>query len=328
LSSCDLVVILLGPYYGDRIYDSGISPTHEEFNVARTANKKVLAFQKTGIEYDSDQEEFMAQVGCYVTGIYWGHFSSTIDLGPELLRSVGQVRLDPVEVRWLPISTVPYQTIHAEHTASRGQPTYASILELHAIPVDSIPLRPATRHARDVEDLMTRLRATGLASPGAGFEVLTETDSAHVRVLSQPSSDGNTLTGVKSDPYCGVRVARSGHLTAYQVLPTDFIGALTNQDDLTVRIGRLLDLLAPYCPPDGANVAVVACIVDDGRTEVGDPARLGRSSGAMGNGRPDIVPPAKRAVDAQSIRESTHEIVVELAAQLVAELEARQSGRR
>jgi hypothetical protein len=64
--ACDVYVLLLGPTYGQRRADSGLSPTEEEFTRARRLGKPILVFTKTTDE--ADQSEFKARVEHYVNG--------------------------------------------------------------------------------------------------------------------------------------------------------------------------------------------------------------------------------------------------------------------
>lgn len=50
VSSADVVVLLLGAEYGARMPDTGVSPTEEEWRVARGQGKPVLVFRKRGAE--------------------------------------------------------------------------------------------------------------------------------------------------------------------------------------------------------------------------------------------------------------------------------------
>jgi hypothetical protein len=80
VGQADVYVLLIGPAYGEPIPDTGLSPTHEEYNAARAKGIPVLVFRKEGVALEDDQAQFVSQVESYPTGLLRETFSSPIDL--------------------------------------------------------------------------------------------------------------------------------------------------------------------------------------------------------------------------------------------------------
>ncbi len=325
LAASEVYVLILGPHYGESMPDTHLAPTEEEFNAARAAGKPILVFKQAGIECDVEQIGFIARVGDYARGRFWHEFRTPVDLGPALLTAIGRVQIAPPEVRWHAVQLIPYQALHGELGRRTGQqPSYVSVLELHVIPADPVALRPSADNDALADSLTGRLRSTGLISAGAPAERLQDPEGVHVRRPSNPARDRSTSSGLTSDPYCGIRVATAGSVVAYQAVPGDTLGSITDQQDLSTRLARLLDAVMPFIPDDGNRLAVVACLSDEGRTILGDPHMLGtRSSATVGFGRPDALPPADRVITKEAFVENPQQVALELAARLSGELAAR-----
>lgn len=76
----DLVVFILGATYGTTNLDTGLSPTHEEFQEAQHAGRDVLAFVQEGVERDGDQVAFVREVRAWTGGVTTGRFRGPDDL--------------------------------------------------------------------------------------------------------------------------------------------------------------------------------------------------------------------------------------------------------
>lgn len=92
VNSCD---IYLGIYprnrYGWDKSPIGISPTHEEYREARNKEKIILVFVeklKEGELEDSNQKEFLREVGDYISGSFWNEFSDLRELEHKVYRSL------------------------------------------------------------------------------------------------------------------------------------------------------------------------------------------------------------------------------------------------
>src|SRR5271157_435792 len=61
VGQADVYLLLIGPVYGEPMADTGLSPTHEEYNAARVKGIPVLVFRKVGVAMEADQAEFVRQ---------------------------------------------------------------------------------------------------------------------------------------------------------------------------------------------------------------------------------------------------------------------------
>ena len=89
----DLVVLILGERYGWSETQSGLSPTHEEFREAAEQGK-VIPFVQAGVERESEQERFIAEVEDYDSGNHRGQtFATPDELRTEVTRAIGHFQL-------------------------------------------------------------------------------------------------------------------------------------------------------------------------------------------------------------------------------------------
>lgn len=325
VASSDVYVLILGPNYGERLADTGLAPTEEEFNAALATGKRILIFKKANVDYEDAQAAFISRVGDYATGRFWQEFDTPASLLPALVTAVRSVRLDPPEVRWRAIEPIEYNTIHGgSNSGASRQPQYTSVLEVHVIPVGPVSLQAASAREGATESLIQRLRHVRLVDAGAPMERVADPSGVHVRRPSDPTTDRSSLSGVTTNPYCGIRVGGDGVVSVYQALSGDFLGSLVSLAELARRLGIMIEAAIPSIPTDAQDVVVVGCLLDEGRTLLGDESRLGiRTSGAMSIGRANVVPLADRAVGRDELVGAPQVVALEVAARLSVELENR-----
>lgn len=87
----DVVVLLLGERYG-RPQESGISPTHEEYEEAKE-RKPVLTFVQQGVQREDRQEALVDEVQGWSSGHYTEDFSSEEELQTLVTRSLHEYEL-------------------------------------------------------------------------------------------------------------------------------------------------------------------------------------------------------------------------------------------
>ena len=104
VGKADVYVLLIGPTRGERMPDTGLSPTHEEYNAARAKGIPVLVFRKEGVALDDDQAEFVAQVEAYPTGHFRLTFSSTPDLLTKVTAALRNLPEPGQSSDWSPLS--------------------------------------------------------------------------------------------------------------------------------------------------------------------------------------------------------------------------------
>ncbi len=96
VQSADVVLLVLGTHYGQRMPDTGKSPTEEEWSVAVDAGKPVFVLRKTGVEtVDPDQQTFITKLGNYATGRFWTTFTTIEELNSECGGCLSRPPRDP-----------------------------------------------------------------------------------------------------------------------------------------------------------------------------------------------------------------------------------------
>jgi hypothetical protein len=88
----DVVVLLLGPRYGDR-QPSGMSATHEEYREARQEQRDVLAFLQRDAELEPDQQAFVDEVRGWEGGVLTGGFATSEELEAAVTRALHDLEL-------------------------------------------------------------------------------------------------------------------------------------------------------------------------------------------------------------------------------------------
>lgn len=321
----DVYVLLLGPSYGDAMPDTGMSPTEEEFNAALSSGKPILVFLKADMEPEPAQATFIKRVGNYANGRFWFEFSDSGELSPAVVAALGNVPSGPPEVVWYAIPPVEYSPIHSSRGPRvEGQPTYASILELHVLPIEA-PVRPTQAQASNIADsLIAHMRAVRFIDAGSPAHRLDRDSGVHVQ---RPSEPGRRTFGQHQpsvDPYCGARIGPLGEVAVYRALPTDVLGCVTNSEGLTSHLQAMMDVASPFKAAGGDRFAVVACLIDEGRTIYGDPLTLGsRTAAQLAAGGHDLVGIADGAVTRDALTRAPREVAHEVAARLAHGLRQR-----
>ena len=87
IEGSDVVVLLLGSRYGDP-EESGKSPTHEEFDHARSVGKPILVFVEDVDERDVAQGDFLAKISGWEDGYFRTKYSAPITLVTEVVKAL------------------------------------------------------------------------------------------------------------------------------------------------------------------------------------------------------------------------------------------------
>lgn len=90
VENCDVFVLLLGKHYGDDA--SGKSPTHQEWERARSLGKPILAFKEDvgAAEVEPLQAGFIAEVSDFESGSFRTSFSTSHDVLREVVRALNR----------------------------------------------------------------------------------------------------------------------------------------------------------------------------------------------------------------------------------------------
>lgn len=322
VDAADVYVLLLGPRYGDRLPDSELAPTAEEFRSARSRGIPVLVFVKSSDEPDDPaQVEFKNEVGHYVNGRLWASFADPLSLN----MAVGSA-LKELPVMGSPMLMSPL-TQPAKVPWIEGSPpiqTYGSrspVLEAHVIPLDSAILIGATELANRAGALARDARSSSFVSDADPLEVGSDNELAWV---VRPASPNHWLRQSTAGER-RLSVSRFGVVSASMELPSDFMGTLVDRNSLQRDLGSLLSLAAAHVG-ETTEVAVAAGLSAAERIAEGDPAEIGeRTSGSLRFGTGiHVRVGADFAVSRVTFVSSRGDLVSELAVRLLNDLRSVQ----
>lgn len=322
----DAYLLILGPHYGADMADSGVAATEEEFNVAQQRGMPIFVFKKVGVDYDEAQNEFMDKIGDYQEGRFWAEFEDVKALGIKVVKALKDLELPAPPLTFGPLAqpvTIQWRTDRTAMPQSRNS---TPVLEAHAVAVEPGALVPVSTLQGIADRLAVRGRESGFFGQGDALSIGFDDFTAWaVRENTEGSRDGHT--GSSTNSYAGFAVGRDGSAVVFQCLPTDMLGALVSQDDLTQRLTVLYRSLVPSLPGT-EHVALAAALDPLDRVVEGDPSEIGnRSSGTMGmsRGGPAQAAPVDE-VPRSSLGSSPHEIATELAVRLMQSLRTQRSG--
>jgi hypothetical protein len=305
VEDADVYLLLLGPNYGEPLFDSGLSPTEEEWTVAKRRGIPILAFRKLGVEADEQQSAFTQRVEDYVTGRFRDSFTGALDLLPKVAEKIRELAAEAGPLVWEPLDGA----VVVDWVIGDDQLRYAGVgatVELHLVPLGAERLS-ATALERLPESIARVGRDHGLFGPGDALDLRSGEDRAFV------------TRGVTRDQRsAGVSVSRAHAVSAWEELPRDSLGSILDRADLASRLARLLRIGAEMAPTDVEQVALAIGFGPTQMVTEGDARDLGRRSGAtMGMSDRLVRIDAEDSVPRDAITVAADEIGAELAARLV-----------
>jgi uncharacterized protein DUF4062 len=318
VDQADVYLLLLGGRYGQPIFDSGLSPTEEEFTRARQRGTPMLVFLKQGIEVEPRQQAFIDRVQEYTGGRFRAGFTSAVDLQPKVAAALTELAAQPASLVFTPLPatanlTVPW--VYDPAARAGAFPSHAAILECHALPL-SAPRLPAA----SLDTLADRLAEFGR------LHRLFRTEQA-LQTTSDP--EGVAVSGAnRRQPRAGLAVRRSRAVSVWSELEGDMLGHIVEATDLADRIAGMLRLAAEVLPAD-REVALAAGLGPTDQIVEGQVSDLGRRTQAtLGSGfgrQAPVRAGPEDSVPAATLRSASQEIGRELAARL---LQRFRAGRR
>jgi hypothetical protein len=318
VEACDVYVLLLGPRYGQPFADSGVAPTEEEFILARRLGKEILVFVKESDEPDEPRQAvFKRQVQDYVGGRFRASFTDPLSLNEAVMAALAEVRARPRSLTWVPISTTPALNRRWDQPALQEGGLSAPVLDVYLVPVAAPPLLASRLQALPAA-LARRSREQGFFREEDALRV---GESGGLAWAWAPDSrrPGTDLFDRQEHTYRGVAVYRTGQVSAFEALPTDFMGALVDDDDLRRRSTGLLRLAGACLDDRAETVAVAAALGPLDRVFEGDPRNVtGRQRGhARSRQGARAVMEPHQGVEAAALQEHVGEIAAEIAAELM-----------
>ena len=317
VQAADVYLLLLGPHYGDPLAETGLSPTHEEYNAARTKGIPRLAFRKTGVDFEPAQADFAAEVETYSTGLFRENFSGALELQAKVVAALRALPSTARVAVWSPLPhpvTVEWREGWS-HSRSSGY-SMASVIDVHAIPIDGDHL--SSRQLRNAsEALANRLRSLGVVPASAAIEVVSDTNAAWAYPASP--SDRGGWDEVNPGVIMGITISASGQRSVWQQLPSDRMGSLLDPDDLPPRMGSLLRLLGSIAPPGDGEWAIAIGLTPSTLLSIGPLSSLGHRNSAQtttGSPGPLHIEPDE-AVSAAALDDAANEVGHVLAQNLI-----------
>ncbi len=272
--SSDIYLLLLGEHYGEPLPDTGLAPTAEEWQVARTLGKPIVVFRRRGGTPEPRQQDFIAEVEAYAYGVFRDSFDSVPELlgklkpALEAARSllqplIPQALADPVIVPW-------------REAGSSFLSTTGVVLDTHVVPIG-----PTSRlRAIDLEPLAGRLarsaREHGLISESEPLERSIDEGAVAVALGRQAAHDER-----------GLRVTVDRTVTVWRQLPsehgaTDYDEGVFRSmiaDDL--RLVASLDLIASDTVAVGIALSRIESLAERTSPTSWTYPFMGRASGPL-----------------------------------------------
>lgn len=320
VNAADTYVLLLGPRYGDPFPDSGMSPTHEEFESARRRGVPILVFVKNTDEPDDPQQaEFKKLVGHYVDGRFWKAFDGPMDLNLAVVEALKALPDPSAPLRLQSVAQPPdVPWLHA--AGLRPLEVDAPVLEVHLLPVPAGGPVSATALAAAAKTLARDLRTAGLVGEN---EALSTGSDNHRAWAARPAHAthhrGSSVIGRTDEAWRGAAVTAAGAAAAWLSLSGDMFGTLVSRDRLRQDLAALLGVAAPHAA-DATALAVAVRLAPAGQIREGDPDEMGRqNSGPAMFGRRgvtiELAP--ELAVEAHVLRQAVGDLADELATRVL-----------
>ncbi len=199
LRQSGLVLLLLGADYGAK-QKGGLSATHEEYLDAK-GKRPVIAFIRSGITPDSNQEGFIKEVQGWETGLFRGSFSTPQDLRNQITRAIHAWKLSNVTVPLdtKALSTAAMAAVRAAQENHR-HPNASLLMAVASGPTQAV-LRPSEMEAPALsKDLMKEAmfgqfpifsHAEGIECDVEGNHLVIQQDRG--AMLVQLDAEGNLL---------------------------------------------------------------------------------------------------------------------------------------
>ena len=286
VQEADAYVLLLGRHYGSVFPETGWSPTHEEYVAAQAKGIPRLVFCKKGVELESDQATFVAEIESYSTGIFRDSFEGAVDLQAKVVAALNQLPAGPLD--WHRLADP--STFAGGRRGEERNLTASAELCVHVVPVDSAPI-PRRQIAELPEHLAQRARALQFVPASAAIDVGVDDSGAYALLLDHErrgwrDADHGGLTGY--------RIESTGQRPAIERLPRVSMGVLLDARDLTERVARNLRLLGTVAPLESSLHAIALEMHSTAMAVVGSISQLGNRSSASGlstSGEPILIEP-------------------------------------
>jgi Domain of unknown function (DUF4062) len=286
----DVYLLILGPHYGHVFPETGQSATHDEFVAAQEKGIPRIVLQKTGVQFDPQQEDFIKLVGDYGTGVFWDTFTDATDIQAKVVRAIKRVQDQPTPLTFIPLPRPVTTEWRRDWLSMASGLGLTACLEAHVLPVPT----PARLSARAMDELssglLASLRASGGVPPEVGLELVREPSGAVVFRLPETH---RRFDEVDMGKLCGIRVSTSKQVSLWYTLPRGgrLALAVLDPNNLAARITEALRLTGRLQILGTDHIAVAAGIDPASLTTVGKVSEIASRGSATfaGHGQLEFV---------------------------------------
>lgn len=187
VEASDAYLLLLGPHYGHVFADTQQSATHDEWATASRLGLPRYVFEKSGVNFDPEQEKFARTLGDYATGRFHGSFASGTELLTKATAAIQQLSSSPSSLTFAPL-THDLAILWLENE----QPGYgraAPLLEIHVVPTSGHRL--SSRILEQVAAGLPALaRSLGVVSNTEAVDVSQTTEFVALKAKPTRRADG------------------------------------------------------------------------------------------------------------------------------------------
>lgn len=252
IAAADVYLLILGPNYGHRFGDTGQSPTHEEWTAATAAGIPRLVYRKSGVVFDSDQEEFARRIGDYPSGVFYDTFATTAELLTKVAAKLREVEQSATPLTFSPIRQPVDVTWRSDFDdGPQLQSTTPTALELHVVPIDA-----QTHSARIMSDLAqvipSRVRESGMIDASVALTTTRPRGAVVVDVPRRP----DRWNSPREPQLLGVRFDSGGQASAWATLPGDSMGSVLDPTALPDQVADLLRLIGMLRVIEASQIAI------------------------------------------------------------------------
>lgn len=275
VNSSDVYLLLVGPNYGHVFEDTGQSATHDEWMAATAAGIPRVVYRKSGVELDVDQAAFAAMIEDYGAGVFRDSFRSTAELQIKVAGKIREFAEFSGPLSFTPITEPPVIQWRSQFALpAQGQQFSQAMLEVHVLPSPAVPL--SARALAEVGDaLVGRMRRSGLVDERAGLDTHSVEDGIYLLLGDDARGGWNSSVEGRT---LGLRIGKSGQVSAWASLPRDGLGAILDPAQLPVQIAGLLRLIGHTQAILSPYIAIAACIGPVKTLSIGSISDMPRSS--------------------------------------------------
>jgi hypothetical protein len=274
VEASDAYLLLLGPHYGHVFPDTQQSATHDEWTTASRLGLPRYVFEKTGIDFDPEQEQFARTLGDYATGRFHGSFASATELLTKATAAIQQLSTSPSSLTFSPLThdlAVPWL-----ENDQQGYGRAAPLLEVHVVPTSGNRLS-----SRILEQV-----AAGLPGLARSLGVVSNTEAVDVNqtpefvALNAKPAQAGGWNQATPGALSLVKVLPSGAVTVAYSMPRDTLGTIFDADEISGQVAAALRIAGQLDQSGSATFAIAAGITTRSTLSRGSVQSMPRSSGS------------------------------------------------